>query len=199
MFIDGVDTTFARYGGTPHVPAHHRHHRDHHGDGRLGRRLRARASARTNVIVKSAPTTSTAKRTGVYTDLEWDSNYDAHQEFEEHPTRPASGGLPRAHRRRAQTSTNPTTRPSFGGPIVRDKAWFFVAASEFGTFTRDKTVSGDLIDQSTDSESYIAKLNFQPAAAHSLAGSWIDTPITRLFQLDDFADQYVPTMHDIGG
>ncbi|HUP24940.1 MAG TPA: TonB-dependent receptor, partial [Thermoanaerobaculia bacterium] len=198
VFIDGVDTTFVRYGATrmllPNAALTEVNLQTSGSGADYGRFV----GGVTNAIVRSGTNQFHGELTGIYTNLEWDANFDPHQEFESHPSRPRPADFfVLTDQERNVDKLN--YEVSFGGPIKRDKAWFFLASSEFGTFTRDRTLAGDLIDQSTDSESYIAKLNFQPAAEHSLAASWIATPITRLFQLDSFADPYVPTMHDIGG
>jgi hypothetical protein len=198
VFIDGVDTTFVRYGATrmflPNTATTQVNLQTSGSGADYGRFV----GGVTNVIVKSGTNRFHGELTGIYQNLEWDANFDPHPELEQNPVRPrAADFFVLSDEERNVDQLN--YEIGFGGPIRRDKAWFFVASSEFSTFTRDRTLAGDLIDQSTDSESYIAKLNFQPASQHSLAASWIATPITRLFQLDSFSDQYVPTMHDIGG
>lgn len=198
VFIDGVDTTFTRYGATRmFVPTSATTEVSLEVDGKgveYGRSI----GGVTNVVVKSGTNNFHGEANGIYRNLSWDANFNSHPLLEEHPDRPrpADTFVFSGDERDVDASTY---EASFGGPIKRDKAWFFIGGADFGTFTRDKTLDGTLIDQSTDVKSYIAKFNFQPGDSHQLGASWISTPITRLFQTSTFNDIYTPTMHDIGG
>ena len=76
-------------------------------------------------------------------------------------------------------STDESLEASIGGPIVKDKAWFFAAYTDSTTGNFDKTFNGDLIDASIEYESLVGKVNFQPSARHQLAATYIDAPIKR--------------------
>ena len=200
VFVDGVDTTFTRYGATRmFLPTSATSEVSLTIEGK-GADYGRSVGGVTNVIVKSGTNQFHGDAGGTYQSLKWDSNFEPHPELElpDDPrlARPADFFALTGEERDVDQFNYDV---SVGGPLKRDKAWFFIGAADFGTFTRDRTLNGDLIDQSTDVESYIGKFNFQPSQSHSLAASWIATPITRLFQTATFADQYVPTMHDIGG
>ena len=128
----------------------------------------------TNVVVKSGTNEYHGEAVAVYRSFRWDANYKDHPELETHPNRP---------RPRDFFALTPEERDedklqgeaSLGGPIVRDKAWFFVSAASFSTFTRDRVLEGDLIDQSSKFDSYIGKLNFQAGQSHSISASAIAT------------------------
>ncbi len=64
---------------------------------------------------------------------------------------------------------------SLGGPILRQKAWFFAAYAEMTENLLDQLASGDVVDNSRTSEPRILKLNYQPSDRHQLAGTWIDS------------------------
>ena len=198
VFIDGVDTTYTRYGGTRmFIPVSATTSIDLTANS-AGTEYGRSIGGITNVIVKSGTNRFRGDVSSVYQRLDWDANYDPHPELEQNPTRPRPADFfVLSDDERDVGDVN--WEGSFGGPIKRDRAWFFLAYGDYGTFTRDRTLDGTLIDQSTDVESFIGKLNLQPADAHSLAASWMSTPTSRLFQLDNFADPYVPTFFDLGG
>ena len=69
----------------------------------------------------------------------------------------------------------PSFEASMGGPIRREKAWFFVAWADFTNNLIDQLKDGTVVDSSRTSEPRIAKLNFQPSDRHQIAGTWIDS------------------------
>ena len=64
---------------------------------------------------------------------------------------------------------------SLGGPILRQKAWFFAAYADMTENLPDQLASGEVVDNSRTSEPRILKLNYQPSDRHQLAGTWIDS------------------------
>jgi hypothetical protein len=64
-----------------------------------------------------------------------------------------------------------------GGPIYRDKAWFFVAASESTTNELTHLAGGDIINYSVETESRLLKLDFAPSASHRLAVTALRAPL----------------------
>ncbi len=64
---------------------------------------------------------------------------------------------------------------SLGGPIVREKAWFFASHAELTDNRLDQLASGDVIDASQSSRPRILKVNYQPSDRHQLATTWIDS------------------------
>ena len=69
----------------------------------------------------------------------------------------------------------PSFEASLGGPIRREKAWFFAAWADMTNNLLDQLKDGTVVDSSRTSEPRIAKLNFQPNDRHQLAGTWIDS------------------------
>ena len=69
----------------------------------------------------------------------------------------------------------PSFEASLGGPLRREKAWFFVSWADMTNNLLDRLRDGTVIDSSRTSEPRIAKLNFQPSDRHQLAGTWIDS------------------------
>jgi hypothetical protein len=64
-----------------------------------------------------------------------------------------------------------------GGPIVRDKAWFFVAASEGTTNELTHLAGGDIVDYSIETESQLLKLDFAPGPSHRLSITATNAPV----------------------
>ena len=65
---------------------------------------------------------------------------------------------------------------------MRDKAWFFLSRGEVSTNQRDKTLDGQIFNVSSELFASVVKLNFQPGAKHSLAYTFIDAPVDRIFR-----------------
>ena len=200
VFVDGVDTTFARYGSTRTLlPTTATTEITMEAGGQSADFGRV-VGSHINVITKSGTNNWHGEGNIVYEDLTIDRNYGPQPILEQKPPSQArdedSLAWTDEERENAEEANYET---AFGGPIFRDKAWFFVAAASWTTFYTDETDNGDTIDNSTATDSYVAKFNFQPTPKHSLALMGIATPIERLFHLSVMVDKYVPTFHDISG
>jgi hypothetical protein len=200
VFVDGVDTTFARYGSTRTLlPTTATTEINMEAGGQTADYGRV-VGSHINVITKSGTNNWHGEGNVLYESLEIDRNYDSQPILEQKPptTRRDDDFLKWTDEERADAEET-TYEAAFGGPIVRDKAWFFLASAKWTTFYTDNTDNGDTIDNSTTTESYVAKFNFQPSEKHSIAVTGISTPIDRLFHLPIMVDRYVPTYHDISG
>jgi hypothetical protein len=200
VFVDGVDTTFARYGSTRTLlPTTATTEITMEAGGQNADYGRV-VGSHINVITKSGTNNWHGEGNVVYEDLTIDRNYGPQPILEQKPPsqRRDANSLAWTDEER-ENAEEANYETAFGGPFVRDKAWFFVAAASWTTFYTDETDNGDTIDNSTATDSYVAKFNFQPTQKHSLALMGIATPIERLFHLSVMVDRYVPTFHDISG
>jgi outer membrane receptor protein involved in Fe transport len=62
---------------------------------------------------------------------------------------------------------------TLGGPIVKDKVWFFLAASDT---VSDQVPAGATATRSYEGEYYLAKLRFQPNQDHRIEVLWQNDP-----------------------
>ena len=65
---------------------------------------------------------------------------------------------------------------SLGGPIWRDKAWFFASYNEMSDNRLDQTRTAVVYSTSREAEPLIAKANAQPGSRHQLSLTAIDSP-----------------------
>ena len=65
---------------------------------------------------------------------------------------------------------------SLGGPIYRNRAWFFVAHSKISENRWSALPDGQALDRSEIADPLLTKLNFQPGAKHQLAVTHILSP-----------------------
>ncbi len=77
-------------------------------------------------------------------------------------------------------TVTPTWEATFGGPILKDKLWFFGAGRYFDTSTSRSTITRFTnipITYGTKEDRYEAKLTFSPLQNHTLTGSYtgVDT------------------------
>ena len=163
----------------------------------------------TNVIVKSGTNKFHGAGMVQRQDVEWGADYKDHIELEQRETFP----FPRDYFKRNDfENDNASTgyEASFGGPLARDKAWFFIAASDFddvniekGLVTQEllpgQDIGGDPIDASYYMEAQIYKFNFQPTGSHSLSASFMNTPGERTYRHPPMADYWTPTPHLLTG
>jgi hypothetical protein len=83
-----------------------------------------------------------------------------------------------------------------GGPVVRDRAWFFVSAARNNTNEMGALASGVVLESGFESEPWIAKLNAQPSPRHQLALLGIDAPVTTLLFGTASGDEFTPGVFD---
>ncbi|REJ76486.1 MAG: hypothetical protein DWQ36_18975 [Acidobacteria bacterium] len=192
VFIDGVDTSFARYGGSRvYIPTTAVTEVTMEAGGASAEYGRAVGST-TNVIVKSGTNQVHGGVAVQYQTVDWASDYDSQPALLRRENTPVA---PDFLRRSAAEEDNDSTgyELSIGGPLARDKAWYFLAWSDFDTNDTDQTRNNDPVDISLGTEARIAKLNFQPADAHAISLSWIDTPADRFYSHVAANDYWSPT------
>src|SRR6185503_16605847 len=198
VYIDGVDTTFSRLGGSRVILPTTATTEVSMEAGGAGSEYGRSVGSSTNVIVKSGTNNFHGEFAGLYADQGWYGEYDDHAILEqiEHGPRP-SDFLKRSQKEKDLDENS--LEASVGGPIVKDKAWFFAAYTDSSTGNIDKTLNGDLIDASIEYESLVGKVNFQPNARHQLSATYIDSPIKRTYTHTPSFDKWTPTPHDLSG
>ncbi len=68
-----------------------------------------------------------------------------------------------------------------GGPLYRNRAWFFAAGASLSSNELDQVPTGDVVDISREYEPYLGKLNFQPGERHQIAFTAIETTSNAIF------------------
>ena len=156
VFIDGVDVTDSRFGGGSRMP------------------LPASAFAEVRTVASGygseygravGGVTETVTRSGT-NQFHGDLLYVA-----QNPSwRAASDVVPLEREDRLISSYE----TSLGGPIARDRAWFFAAAGDTNTNTVAPLAGGEAIDSSLEAESIIGKLDVDASARHHVSVTGID-------------------------
>lgn len=198
VYIDGVDTTFSRLGGSRVIlPTTATVEVTMEAGGASAEYGRVVGSS-TNVIVKTGTNVFKGEVLGVYGDASWYGEYKDQPILEGLEFGPA----PRNFFRRTAEEKRQTTTSyelSLGGPIQRDKMWFFAAFNDSTTSNFEKLFNGTLVDTSWDYKATIAKLNYQPTTNHQLAVSYMDSPSERVYAHTPSSDKWNPTPHILGG
>ncbi len=198
VFIDGVDTSFARFGGSrvllPTTAVTEVTMEAGGSSAEYGRAI----GSTTNVIVKSGTNRYHGDGAITYQDVSLDADYKTQPVLANRESNPADpNSLKRTELEKG--NTNATYELSIGGPIKRDKAWFFLGWSTTDSSNWDQTLNRDPVDVSLDTEAYIAKFNLQPGASHQVSVSYMDTPANRNYFIPQTFDYWVPTPHVIDG
>ena len=194
VFIDGVDTTFAKFGGSRvYLPTTAVTEVSMEAGGASAEYGRAVGSS-TNVIVKSGTNKFHADALIQEQKVDWGSEYIdqpslAQREVNPYPT----DWFKRTEDEKKGGSTG--YEFSAGGPIKKDKAWFFIGLSDFDDNFQERLLGGDPYDASLLNEARIFKFNFQPKTAHSFAASFIETPTFRNYFNQQSFDYWTPTPH----
>jgi TonB dependent receptor/Carboxypeptidase regulatory-like domain len=180
-FVDGVDTTNSRYGGGSRMvlptSALSEVKSDASGYGaEYGRTV----GGVTGVVTKSGTNNFHGDFQYIAQNQKWEAQSDA---------------VPLDR----EDDIIDSYEAAIGGPIVRDKFWFFLAAGDNSTNQISSLAGGDLIDNSVTTESFIGKLNFNPSPRHSLVGTYIDAPSVAPFFATNYADRLTVSNHDLGG
>jgi hypothetical protein len=79
---------------------------------------------------------------------------------------------------------------SLGGPMVRDRAWFFAANASLSNNQLDRLSDGTVVDGSREADVSIVKLNFQPGKRHQIAATGIDSDSDALEAIDTSGDRF---------
>jgi hypothetical protein len=214
VYVDGVDATFALQGGgtrvfLPTTALTEVNMEAGGGGAEYGRNV----GSHTNLIVKSGTNKFHGDFNGVYSNLSWNENYDPQPVLAEDQrliNTYVDRGYTQAEAEELATNfvvygpgenegDEINIEASLGGPIVRDKAWFFLSRGEVSTNQRDKTLDGQIFNVSSELFASIVKLNYQPGAKHSLAYTFIDAPVDRIFLLPAMGDKYVATFYEPTG
>ena len=223
VFIDGVDTTFAKFGGSRvRVPTTALTEVSMEAGGSSAEYGRYVGSA-TNVIVKSGTNRWHADTLWNHQRVDWGADYKDQPSLTERTNKPyPADWFQRCHgdERDAGRGLIPggtdgsrelePCRPggsewagasdgfelSLGGPIKRDKFWFYAGYSEFDDAYADRLIGGDPYDISLVDDTRIVKLNLQSSASHSFNASTIDTPTFRNYFNGQSFDYWTPTPHE---
>ena len=224
VYIDGVDTTFAKFGGSRvYLPTTAVTEVSMEAGGSSAEYGRYIGSS-TNVIVKSGTNKFHADALWQRQEVSWGADYIDQPSLEARQSTPyPADWFKRCRGTDADAGRTPITigsgrlayqtngctpgsdeeaggsdgyEFSFGGPLAKDKAWFFVGWSQFDDAFNERLLGGDPYDVSLENEARIFKFNFQPAQAHSLAASFIDTPAFRNYFNQQSFDYWTPTPHE---
>jgi hypothetical protein len=212
VFIDGVDTSFARFGGSRvFVPTTATTEIALEAGGMSAEYGRVVGST-TNVIIKSGTNVFHGDFLYGRSDTDWNADWKDQPKLDnkEFPTTYQNPNFPVTTPRPPYPTDFLKRLPDekgesdnyelgLGGPIVKDKAWFFVAYSENDTLNLDKTLDQEIVDASFDFRAAIGKLSFQPSQSHQLSGSYIDAPSKRVYFHTPSHDRWNPTPHDLAG
>lgn len=219
LYIDGVDATFSmRGGGTrvfmPSISVSEVSLLSGGSGSEYGRNV----GSHTNLIIRSGTNAFRGGLAGVLTRERWNSNYDSQPALAEEenlvesfaqrnedkpedervePVEAASNFLVFDEGERDDGTDN--IELSLGGPLRRDRAWFFVSRGEVSGQELDKLLDGSVVDTSGRTKNSLVKLTAQAGASHSLALMVIDSPASKLFLQPQMADRYVTTFFDLGG
>ena len=162
----------------------------------------------TNVIVKSGTNRFHGDFLYSRTEEDWNEEFDSHPELADKQfcRGQEAGVVPLQCEANfflctdiEKASSDDQHETGLGGPLKRDKVWFFLSANRQNSNRTGKTKNGDAVDESGTLESRIIKLNFQAGASNSIAVNYIDTPVFRNFRLEPVYDRYAMTPHDISG
>ncbi len=227
VYVDGVDTTFAKFGGSrvflPTTALTEVSMEAGGSSAEYGRYI----GSSTNVIVKSGTNTWHTDVLWQHQRVDWGSDYKDQLSLTERQNKPypadwfkrchgderdaGRGEIPSGTDVSEVFNTNRQAclpgsdewagasnghEISVGGPIRRDKFWFFLGWSEFDDAFNERLLGGDPYDVSLFNDARILKLNMQSSAAHSFAASTMDTPAYRNYFNDQSSDYWTPTPHE---
>ena len=156
VFIDGVDVTDSRFGGGSRVPL----------PASAFTEVRTVASGYGSEYGRAVGgVTETVTRSGT-NQFHGDLLYVA-----QNPSWRAASDVVPLEREDRLISGYET---SLGGPIARDRVWFFAAAGDTNTNTVAPLAGGEAIDNSLEAESIIGKLDVDASQRHHVSVTGID-------------------------
>ena len=214
VFVDGVDTTYTRRGGSrmflPQVGVNETSLQSTTGSAEYGRAT----GGVVNVITKSGTNVIHGEGMVFRQQGSWVSEYQSHAELAERqgcryravvnpqnvPFAPSC--QPDFFKRDELEKDNAATNVQafFGGPLVRNKLWFAASIAETNSFQTQELFSGDIVDNSVYVKGRLLKFDYQPNPSNSLQLNYNASPLDVTFVLGDFpADRYSATPHEFGG
>jgi hypothetical protein len=180
-FVDGVDISFSRFNGSPRLflptTALQEFGLDSAGFATEYGRVVGGIS---NAVVKSGTNDFHGSFLYIPQNQKWRAPYDAID-------------IPR------EDDIIDSFETSFGGPIYRDKAWFFAAYAETTTNQLDRFPDGSAVDVSFQNEVKIGKVTLQPSPRHHLALLGVDSPVHKNHIEPNSGDRFTPCTCDLGG
>jgi outer membrane receptor protein involved in Fe transport len=178
-FVDGVDTSFSRFGGSPRLflPTSVLTEARLESAGFSVEYGRA-VSGISNAVVKSGTNTFHGSFLWIPQNKKWRAEYEALD-------------IPR------EDDIINSFETSIGGPIVRDKAWFFAAYADQDTNESDQLADGGIVDAGFKNEVSVLKLNFQPTSRHYLSLLGVDSPVEKVQINQNSGDRYTPCACDL--
>jgi hypothetical protein len=171
-YVDGVDTSFARFGGKtqvrlPTLAVGQAQVLSSRADAEFSRTMGGVSS----VIVRSGTNDFHGDFSVLAQNLAWNEKYD------EFPTD-------------LKDEMRYGFEAALGGPIVKDKLWFFVSAADQDTAAYRVLVSGVQVDTSTEWTPWLAKIDWRPNSRHSIAVTATETPTSFPYWGRNWADEY---------
>jgi len=181
FFIDGVDVTFSRQGGgtrllIPAFAAQEVKLEATAADAQYGRMIGGAVST----VLRSGTNQWHGEAVYYARNLAWDDNYEV------------TPVLMVDERKNSYEL-------SLAGPIVKDKLWFFIADSERNAPVAATLPDGSFFDQSVVNSGTMAKLDFRPAATHTLTATYLDSPFQNPGNVARGADLPSTWLADWGG
>ncbi len=160
-FIDGVDTSFARHGGSPRtmLPTTSLEEVSLQDAG-FGVEYGRVSAGVTNAVVKSGTNTFHGQFLYIPQNQDWRAPYEYTD-------------IPR------KDEIIDSFEANLGGSIVQDKAWFFVSYADQNTNQVDFTADGSVEEVSFKVEIPVVKINLQPNDRNAFTGLYIDSPIEK--------------------
>jgi hypothetical protein len=163
FYVDGVDASFPRWGGgstlrLPNLAVGQLQMRS----SRVGAEYSRATGAVATMVVKSGTNDFHGDLSAVFQNQDWNASFDR---------------FPQDIIDKVDTRWE----AALGGPIVKDKVWFFAAVAGQSLLRFRVLPSGDPINEPITMEPWIAKFDFRPSQEHSLALTAADTPTNFVF------------------
>jgi hypothetical protein len=182
FYVDGVDTSFGRFGGTsqlrlPTVAVSQIQLYTSRADAEFSRTM----GGVSTVIVKSGTNDFRGDVSATFQNDSWNGTYDAFP-----------GSDP-------PDDLDIRWEAAIGGPIVKDKLWFFAAAADQGQSGYTVLPNTEQVNTESTLEPKLLKFDFRPSVAHSLALTATETPTTFPYWGPAYADRYTGAAFEQGG
>jgi len=171
-YIDGVDTSFSRLSGSTRlfVPSYAFGEVKVKSTGADAQYSRVSGGYITTTL-KSGTNRLRGGASYYMRNLDWDKNYDLITVEQPDEIKAA-------------------LELSLGGPIVKDKLWFFLGYGDREDPGVGQLASGTNIDVGMVYESTLAKLDWRPSTSHSVSATYIESPNQVVSPCPTCADQY---------